>query len=112
MTKESRQYYQFTERNEWENETWHFFLLLDKKQHDKIKKAIATFDSEDGADNPYELADEPTPESEVDVLIKYGYTTYMRQFNKVSKVELPNKINLAKGNGDIFYKGGCWKRDN
>jgi hypothetical protein len=99
-----KQYYKFSEHNSWEGETWHFFLLLDDLQWRQINHAITGLFK-----RMYEIAETPTPRKEIDALVKNSDFGYMNFYNKVSKVELPAEIDLDKE--DIFYKGGCWKKD-
>lgn len=103
---------QFTEYNDWEGETWNFWLQLDgnETQLKKLKKFLADNNIED---NPgYELDMTPVDESEVDILVKHSNGGYMNDHNKVTgklKLELPEDDGTEdwawEYANDTFYKG-------
>lgn len=88
----------FTENNDHEGETWNFWLQVDGNEDAIAELRALIADQED----EYELAEETTPESEVDVLVKHTGMGYMRYENKVVGVlTLPDTDAL-----DDLYKGG------
>lgn len=104
------QYARFIERNEWEGETWSFWIPLDGNKEALLMLAQIIALSEEW-DEKYEVHSDPVPESDVDVLVKYvDDTGYMAARNKLSgKLVLPDDLSamLADEDGkDPFYKGG------
>ncbi len=95
-------YYKFTENNDWEGESWNFYLPLTDEQHQKLTELIVEMDE------TYRLAVKPLDESTVDAKHGKGSTTYMDKHNKCGPVkELPDKIDWEKD--DPFYKGQFWE---
>jgi len=103
----------FTENNDWEGETWNFFVPLSPEQHEKIKNLI---ESVEDFDSPYEIGDEAYTESYVDKLISSRNNTrtgYMKLYNKCKPLSGVFLDRLMEGNinlleDDPFYKGQCW----
>lgn len=94
-----KQYYKFTEVNDWEGETWHFYIPVDgnKREIAKLKKEV------DG--EFYIVNDELLPENEVDILCKHSDGGYMTTHNKLKgKLEIPNE--KGRSIEDALYKGG------
>lgn len=83
-----RLFVKFTEHNDWEGETWHWFLPLDGNEGrlEKLYNLIIDIDPDgDG----YELDLEgPLTESEVDILVKHSDRGYCHTYNKVEGVML------------------------
>lgn len=100
--KKTKVYYEFIEHNEWEGESWSFYVPLDYRKFKNIQEAIEGNES-------YEIKTQPYFENEVDKLIKqdFSQTNYMSSRNKCSGIfKLPKKIDW---DNDPFYKGGLWK---
>lgn len=77
-------YIKLTENNDWEGETWYFFL-----QQEGNEEAIAYLQDELSDDElswQYEINTNPIPENEVDVLVKHfggdtsGYMPLVTKF--------------------------------
>lgn len=93
----------FTEHNDHEGETWHYWLQwqINQTQIEHLRKLIA--DNED----QYELADYVREEDEVDVLVDEADCGYTYSHNKVvgELRGLPESIDWESWD-DPFYKGG------
>lgn len=113
MSKESlknpREFVQITEHNEWEGETWKFYLVKDgnEKFTDKLKKAVEKYDK---FGDSIEISDTLVPEFEVDILVKHAVSKYMNSHIKVDKVINPKVIQTK--NAETFFncinKGGLF----
>jgi|ERR1044072_3134392 hypothetical protein len=103
----NREFYQITEHNDWEGETWKFYLVKDgnEKYIDKLKKAVEKFDE---YGDVLEISETLVPEFEVDILVKHADSNYMMSHNKVDKVLDPKT--LVTKNQEKFFdhinKGG------
>lgn len=111
----NRTFVRFTENNEWEGETWVFWLQLDGNENEliKLRNLLAELEleaDEDAEDPPYELAsfkENTLPEEHVDVLVKHGGSGYMAAHTKVlGKFTCPDE--LGDG-GRALYKGDITK---
>lgn len=105
-------YYIFTEHNDYEGETWNFYIPMEKLHRDIIAQAI---ESTDEFDSPYEISDKAYDEVEVDFIIRNikGTSSYMSEFNKCNGINqqlldklLDQSVNITEN--DPFYKGSCW----
>jgi hypothetical protein len=111
MSNSERNYYRFTEVNDWEGETWHFYIPMTQSEFDIVKDAITSTDP----DNPYRLANRAYTEVEVDKLIKDipDDCGYMNAHNKCGNIT-PETLETIKTynpeDEDVFYKGQCWNR--
>lgn len=100
-------YVKFTENNDHEGETWHFWILADGNE-----SALGHFTSAIDGLEWYEIDLTPVPESEVDVLIKHTDSGYMAYHNKLSGVLVlaPEDLKRIEGDeDDPLYKGGIAK---
>lgn len=80
-------YVKFTENNEWEGETWHFYIPTTGNEEAlaKLAEAIGVIDPASNNNDSYWLQlDNPIPESEVDVLVKHSEVGYLRYHNKLT----------------------------
>ncbi|MDX6501846.1 MAG: hypothetical protein QOG23_5106 [Blastocatellia bacterium] len=59
------EFFKFTETDEFEGETWNFYVPLTEEQEARIRELVATTDEQEG---PYSLGEEPVTEEEVDDL--------------------------------------------
>lgn len=91
MKSQNREFYHITEHNDWEGETWKFYLVKEgnEKFMDKLKKAV---EKHDEYGDTLEIGDELVPESEVDILVKHATNGYMKTHNKVDKIIDPKVI--------------------
>lgn len=101
---EELSWWRFIEDNDWEGETWYFYLLLTDYEAEYLDKLI------DDNQSPYELYDCKFEENEIDVLVKYSEEGYMPQHNKIGR---PPKDILKLSfeeveEDDPFYKGQFW----
>ncbi len=99
-------YFRFTEHNDNEGETWHFFIPV--KDNKETIKNLKTF-LEGLSENEYEISDKLLEYTEVEVLCKNTDSGYMDFNNQLfGKLILP-KLEMHK-NGyiedDPLYKGG------
>jgi hypothetical protein len=92
----------FTENNDWEGETWHFWLQCDGNATALARLLVALHDTYD-EDPEYTLdLDNPTDEATVDTLVEHAEGGYMASQNKVvGTLTLPEVFDF-----DDFYKGG------
>lgn len=98
-------YVKFTEHNDWEGETWHFYIPIQGNELtlDRIGELI-------NGNEFYELKRKKEyTEQEVDFLCgEEGSTTYMNQHNKVKSInKLPLVVDFEID--DPFYKGSPWE---
>ena len=101
-----KNFYKFAERNEWEGETWNFYILITKEERSKLKKLIGKYDWM----TSYSVSDDTITEDVINELVRnqsdYGY---MAKHNKIINIKpIPDEIDIDK-EGDIFYKGKFWK---
>lgn len=110
-------YIKFTEYNDWEGETWHFYIplisdLLPKIE--QIKAILALPDFKKMSVGEFQLKEGPISEKKVMAIVKDQHDDcgYMWRHNLVKDINLPEKIDLTDTEAlrDIFYKGGCWVR--
>lgn len=74
----------FTEYNEWEGETWHYFLPVDGNQSGlaKLERILGQYDP---SQEHFELnLTDLVPEWEVDVLVKHTDVFYRPVYTKVT----------------------------
>lgn len=99
-------YAKFTEINDWEGETWNFYIPIkgNEKAMDLIDALI------DGREEYFLRRGKAFTEQEIDALCaRESSTSYMNKHNKVSKIlELPESVDFD-ADDDPFYKGKCWE---
>lgn len=101
----SKEYIRFTEQNDHEGETWHFYIPIkgNEKKIAKIRELIANEYAEDF----YAIADKVYEETRVRILVEESDSGYMAQHNLVRKIaKLPNKVDWESE--DPFYKGALF----
>ncbi|GAA3878449.1 hypothetical protein GCM10022243_48940 [Saccharothrix violaceirubra] len=100
----------YVEENDWEGETWTFWLQVDGNEAglDRLASLLADldpssqYDTEDSEESPYTLADEVEPEHVVDKLVEYSDTGYMASHTKV-----PGRLVLPEATvAETLHKGG------
>lgn len=78
-------YARLTEHNEWEGETWHFYIPREGNV-DALVTLENLIDEEDPDGETFELADRDFTEDEVTLLVNYGDTSqngYLAGHNKL-----------------------------
>ena len=103
----NEEFIKLTERNDWEGETWNFYIPIKDNETaiKKLSELIKKYPS-------YTLSLLPINENEIDNLIKNDdHTSYMATHNKLSGrldfKDYPNKS--TNGIDDPFYKGDIEK---
>lgn len=107
----------FTENNDWEGESWNFWLQLDDNE-EEIEK-LNQFLTKNDVGEAYELDMTPVSEEEVDTLVKHSRSGYMTYENKVTGAfTMPEYEDDGQEDSayefanDNFYKGDierCFK---
>lgn len=105
-------YYIFTEHNDYEGETWNFYVPMEKIHRDIIAQAV---ESTAEFDSPYQISDKSYDETEVNFILMNikSSTSYLPEFNKCGPINqilldklLDQSVNITEN--DPFYKGSCW----
>ncbi len=105
-------YVKLTEDNEWESETWHFWIPIEgnEKAIRELGESIKGLREDETACKSYELDLSPVPEFEVDAVVKHGGsdTDYMPAHTKLTGTLVITEDQLAAiGNeDDPLRKGG------
>jgi hypothetical protein len=95
MGTDQPHFVRFQEENDWEGETWNFWLPLDGNEDELLKLAALIAGREE-----YRLGEQGEPEAIVDKLIQYGESGYFAQHNKsTGRLTCPTDI-------EKLYKGG------
>jgi hypothetical protein len=103
---EELNWYKFTEHNDNEGETWHFFIQLTQQEHNHIFDMLNNCD---GLEDYYQISDVPVDETELDVLVKHTDSGYMDTYNKVKPPYKTDILKLDEEEAeDWFYKGRIW----
>lgn len=103
-----RRFVKLTEVNQWEGETWHWWLQLDgnTQELDKLAVFIERTSSEDDDDDQYYLnMDKTRFEDEVDLLVEESDYGYSRTHNKVVGILNLGNLDLIDDAGQILRKG-------
>jgi hypothetical protein len=95
----------FTEENDWEGETWTFWLQLDGNEDELVRLNELTHESE-----TYHLSlNDIESEETVDRMVRRAKVGYMYSDNKVVGRFLCPEVNSKEpvhALEDLFYKGG------
>lgn len=105
------QFIRFTERNEWEGETWRFYLQVDGNEDEitKLRRLLAEAAKRSKIGLDYTLDDTLMPEADVDVLVDSTSDGYMPAHNKVTgRFKCPDDLGeraneLYKGSIEEFF---------
>jgi len=104
-------YVKFTEYNEWEGESWNFFIPINGNREaiKKLRKAIKVYLEKSDLEE-FTLSTDTLTESEIDTLIKHAndHTSYRSAQNKLKGLlcgDMIQKNTIA----DLLYKGGIIK---
>jgi hypothetical protein len=106
-----RRFVKLTEENDWEGETWHFWLQLDGNQAELDKLAVWLEENSQEEGGFTLNLDKTRYEDEVDLLVEESDSGYLRTHNKVvgkadfgdlSLVDDPAEI-LCKGHVEDFF---------
>lgn len=97
-------YYRLSENNEWEGETWHFYIPVEGNEEEMVKLKEKYIDGE-----IYCVSIKKFTEERVDILCEDdNNTSYMNKHNKLKgKLTVPE--NLSPKTDDPLYKGGICK---
>jgi hypothetical protein len=96
------EFFKFTETDEFEGETWNFYVPLTEEQEARIRELVAATDEQEV---PYSLSEEPVTEEEVDDLMATrGTTTVVAEHNKCGPLDtdLPPRLSSEY---DFLHKG-------
>ena len=102
-------YISITENNDWEAESWTFWIPKDDPAIQSIKDYIEenklhyTYMIDE---TPVNIDGTPINENEVDIICAHAKEGYMYADNKVAWVNWPEEID---DDYDPLYKGGCYK---
>lgn len=97
-------WYKFTERNDNEGETWHFFVLLTKQERDHIEDIIDAGDLEDF----YSISTKTYREESIDILVEESDEGYMPTYNKRGRPSGDVMSLTPEEAEEEFYKGYFW----
>ena len=93
----------FTERNDWEGETWNFYVWMDSTTESRLRTILEL----DGAES-YSLGEKEYTQEKVEELMeRNSRSTYMNDHNLCGVLHLPDVIDF--NDNDPFYKGGIEK---
>ena len=93
----------FTECNDWEGETWNFYVWMDSSTESRLRSILEI----DGAD-AYSLSEKEFTKEKVEKLMdRKSRSTYMDDHNLCGILHLPDEITFPEK--DPFYKGGIEK---
>ena len=93
----------FTERNDWEGETWNFYIWMDSDTESRLRNSLKM----SGAGS-YSLSKNEYTEEQVEKLMgRESRSTYMDDHNLCGVLHLPDSISFD--DEDPFYKGGIEK---
>lgn len=105
------QFVELTEYNDHEGETWSFWLQLDNNEAE-LKK-LADLLEDEMYEEQLSLSMTPTPEDEVDILVKHSRGNYMCDHSKITgeftMPEIPEGYDYDDQSEfyiEYFYKGG------
>jgi hypothetical protein len=102
-----RRFVKLTEDNDWEGETWHFWLQLDGNQAELDKLAV-WLEEKQGEDDEGGFSlnmDRTRYEDEVDLLVEEADYGYMKTHNKVVGIANFGDLSLVDDPASILYKG-------
>lgn len=101
-------YAKFVEENEWEGETWNFYIPIAGNEDALSALASALKNSYDEFEQYRLDLDFPIPEFEVDVLVKHSDAGYLHYHNKLAGtlVLTDETLTEIRGEDDPLYKGG------
>lgn len=100
-------YLDFVEHNDWEGESWHFYIPVagNEEAIEKFKIIINAINETSG--DEYEIGKEMLKEEEVDTLVRFGGQGYYSNHNKLEGKLVIKKLQKAlDDDDDPLYKGG------
>lgn len=103
-------YYRLIEKNDWEGETWYFYVGLNKEQYKEFLNLLKAVKAQWDGDTCYDLSKKTFTKKEIDKLIEEGGDTgYFHKHNFCGN--LTKKLPMVKEfkDDDPFYKGGIRK---
>lgn len=99
-------YFRFTEHNEWEGETWHFYIPATDENLKAADGLIALLEDQDLIPDAFEVDTSTMTEQDIDALVVHSEVGYMRMHNKLSGVLDFEAINDSEDVSQALYKGG------
>lgn len=101
-----RYFVELVEVNDWEGETWSWWLQLDGNE-DALRELGVLLSDEEGEEE-YQLSDEAVSETDVDLLVRHSKLGYYPSHTKVTGVMTPpvdfEATDLYKGGIRAYYK--------
>lgn len=99
----------FTERNEWEGETWNFLISMTEEQYIEFEKILENAKNEceeNGADFPYSIKKKEYTLEQAKILAEaHSDDGYMPKYQYIGCLrELPDIVFIQ--DDDCLYKGG------
>jgi anti-repressor protein len=95
--------YKFTEHNDWEGESWNFFIGMNEKQYLYLNELIS------GLDGTYELSEKTYENETIFALVNESNDGYMPEYNDYGVLTgkiFDVKKEIFESCDDPFYKGG------
>ena len=92
----------WTEDNDWEGETWHFYIPTEGNEEALALLKAKLEEFSDNENVSFELSNAPISERDVDVLVDHSGSGYMNEHNKMKgKIKTSNmsKSILREGHG-------------
>lgn len=101
----NKQWYKFTENNDWEGETWHFFVKLTEEE----AKYLSNLVQDERLEDSYSFSLKVYPEEHIDIMVQESDEGYMPQYNKCSGPFKKSVLLVTPEEADEeFYKGKFW----
>lgn len=103
---EERLWYKFTEYNDNEGETWHFFVKLTKVEHLHLKILLETAEF---LGDSYTISDKEFSEAVIQTLVENTDSGYYDTYNKCQPPYSTDILSLKEEDAeDWLYKAQIW----
>ena len=101
-------WYKFTEHNDHEGETWHFFVKLTTEEFWHITNLIES-DEEFYLSDSFSISEKIYEDAVIDVLVAESDEGYMPTYNKTYRPYASEILELTAEAADMaWYKGAFW----
>jgi hypothetical protein len=101
---DARTYYEITEDNEWEGETWHFFVPLTPAEASALRTYV------EAAGPNYNMSEAPVSDEDIETLTsRPGNTTYLPEYSRCEILDQAIPAFFDSDN-DLLYKGGLFRQ--